>query len=326
MKTVCDIILKINGLLLVFFSGHIIHAQNYPRDTSFSIRSETIKVQKKYPAAVPVSEFSVKNIIEVRNTIYKVQGDHALSMDIFRPYIEGNGLLPVVVMIHGGGWASGDKSHLIPLAQKIAENGFAASTIEYRLSPEAKYPAALQDISCAVYWIIRNRALYNIDTSKIMLLGCSSGGQLATLAGQFINDKKFIDPECGKAGKVRAIINIDGILDFTHPAESAKDTIPGNHSAASRWLGTTLKETPSLWKSVSPVNNVHKDMPPVLFLNSLLERFHAGRDQMIELMNEYGIYSEVYIVKDSPHAIWLFYPWFDEVYVAVIKFLSKFKE
>lgn len=137
--------------------------------------------------------------------------------------------------------------------------------------------------------------------------------------------KKFEDTESGSpySSNVQAIVNIDGILDFTNPAESGKDALPTKPSAGKAWFGSSFKEKPELWIEASPINYVNAACPPILFINSSLARFHAGRDLMIEKLNRLKIYSEVRTIDNTPHPFWLFHPWFDETTTYMLKFLYK---
>jgi acetyl esterase/lipase len=141
------------------------------------------------------------------------------------------------------------------------------------------------------------------------------------LFGLFLFHKlcKFIGISCpSKLGhlNVQAIIDIDGILAFHHP-ESAEGKV------AAEWLGGTYEEKPGVWQDASALTHVSKNTPPCLFINSSNPRFHAGRDDMIKKLNDFGIYSEVHTFPDTPHPFWFFHPWFDPTVKYIVDFLDK---
>lgn len=296
---------------------------DFPRDTSFSVWSAGQKIAKDFPDAVSVLEFENLDINRERDVVYYSLENRKLHTDIFYPKSTGK-KVAAVILIHGGGWASGNKSHLVPLAQKLAENGFFAATAEHRLSPEALYPAAITDLKTVVKWIKINAGKYNIDTLKIAVLGCSSGATLATLLGNTGQNPKFQSHKMASnvSDKVQAIINIDGILDFTDPNESAKDDNPEKPSAGARWFGFTFQQKPEIWVEASPLTYTNATTPPTLFINSALPRFHAGRDQYIKILSENKIYSRVVTIENTPHPFWLFYPWFDKTWPEIVDFLK----
>ncbi|HPE58640.1 MAG TPA: alpha/beta hydrolase, partial [Bacteroidales bacterium] len=223
------------------------------------------------------------------------------------------------------GWASGNKSHLVPMAQKLAENGFVAATVEYRLSPEAKYPAGVIDLKTAVKWFKSNASEFHLDTTKIAVLGTSAGATLATLLGTTGGNYVFPShPGFERIGdQVQVIVNMDGVLDFTDPAESGKDNDPNKPSAGARWFGYTFNEKPELWIEASPNTYVNNHTPPTLFINSALPRYHAGRDKYLDVLNQNDIYNEVHTIEKTPHPFWLFHPWFDEALPFIISFLDR---
>ena len=313
-------------LLVLPFAGI---AQNwstdFPRDTSFSVNSAYKKAVKDYPKITSVTPFSDLNIEANWNVVYCAVGKRELHADVFYPKQKLKGKLPGVLLIHGGGWASGNKSHLVPMAQKLAAAGYVTASVEYRLSPEATYPAGVVDLKTAVKWFKIRAEDYGLDTSRIAVLGTSAGATLATLLGTTGNTTLFSSHFLGEKmnAKVHAIVNMDGVLDFTDPAESEKDDDPAKPSAGARWFGATFKEKPELWIEASPNTYVSKNTPPTLFVNSSIPRFHAGRDKYLDTLNQYNIYNEVHTIENTPHPYWLFHPWFDEAFPIVKDFLNK---
>ncbi|MFV0593987.1 MAG: alpha/beta hydrolase fold domain-containing protein [Draconibacterium sp.] len=300
---------------------------DFPRDTSFNVQNTFLKEQKKFPFITIVEELHSYDVIAQRDVVYCTLGNRKLHADVFYPSDESK-KHPGVILIHGGGWASGNKSHLVPLAQKLAANGFVAASVEYRLSPEAKYPAGVNDLKTAVKWFKTQADDFGLDTTKIATLGTSAGATLATLLGVtggnpvFTSHPRFENV----SGQVQAIVNMDGVLDFTDPAESGKDNDPTKPSAGARWFGYTFKEKPELWIEASPNIYVDKNTPPTLFINSSLPRFHAGRAKYLEILNQAGTYNEVHTIENTPHPYWLFHPWFDEAWPLVVDFLNKIWE
>lgn len=314
-------------LILLTFSVSLIFSQNsrqttFPRDTSYTLRSAYEKHKKSYPFIKAIRYDTSNGSLQYGNIRYNSGEQRALLLDIFSKAERPGILKPAVILIHGGGWRSGDRTLMYPLADDLAKHGYAAIPVEYRLSPEARYPAAVNDIHAAVAWILQNGGAYGIDATRIAILGCSAGGQLAGLVGlTFGMDKNHGNPH-GK--HIRAIVNIDGIMDFTSKAARKYEDSPAKKTtSAGKWFGGRYAEKEELWKEASPLYYVNKNSPPILFINSARPRFHAGRDEVIEKFNGFSIYSEVRAFDDAPHSFWLFDPWFEKTASYTIDFLDK---
>ncbi|MDP4291324.1 MAG: alpha/beta hydrolase [Bacteroidota bacterium] len=316
------------SLVSTCLSAQIVTIQGIPRDTSFTIYQAWKGIHTNFPDAQIVYPKLPEGLRAETDLAYAVlpdtpYGKRILHLDLFRPVKPGK--YPVLIMIHGGGWRSGDRTLEVPMAQQIAARGYVTACVEYRLSPEALYPAAVFDIKAAIRFLRTNAKRYNIDPTRIAVSGTSAGGQLAALIGTTGEVKKFEGDEGNNAvsSKVQAVIDIDGILDFTDPNESAKDTDPAKRSAGAYWFGATFKEAPQKWIEASALTYAGQDTPPILFVNSALPRFHAGRDTVISILNKYGIYSEVHTIPGTPHPFWLFSPWFRPTVDYMVAFLNK---
>jgi acetyl esterase/lipase len=295
-----------------------------PRDTSFTVDNTMTKVRQQYPNTTLVVPEIPKGVLAHENIVYAKDGTRELHLDLFAPATRSEKGYPGIILIHGGGWRSGNRQMEWPMAQHLSARGYVTATVEYRLSPEALYPTGIHDLKASIRWMRQNAAKYNIDPKKIGVYGCSAGGELAAFLGTTGDSKKF-EGSIGnshKSSRVQAVVDIDGVLDFTDPAESAKDTDPQKPSAGRAWFGASFKEKPDLWREASPINHVNENTAPILFVNSSLPRFHAGRDEGIDKMKKLGIYSEVHTIPDTPHPFWLFHPWFDEAFGYIVAFLD----
>ena len=304
------------AILLFFFSKFVFAQVDYPIDTTYTVKSVYDKVKKDYPNVSLVQPRKYEYVKQKKEIVYKIINDRKLHLDgYYNTYNKRN---PAVVILHGGGWKSGNKSQMETFAIELASKGYSCFTIEFRLSPEAIYPAAIFDVKSAIQYLRKNARKFNIDATKIAVLGCSSGGQMAALIGTTNENKNFEEEKTNNKTRsnVKAIVNIDGILAFKHP-----ESIEGK--VASLWLGGSYEEKPSVWQQASALNHTNKNTPPVLFVNSSISRFHAGRNDMIEIMNKYGIYNEVQTIQKSPHSFWFLNPWFDETINYTASFLDK---
>jgi len=282
----------------------------------YTIATTFEKYKKEYPFIELIQSFASENVIAEEDIVYKKTATSNLKLDIYCPKISSEEKWPAVLLIHGGGWISGSKENLRILAQHLAENGFVAITASYRLSREAPYPAGVIDLKDALRWMKLNAEKYHVDTQKIAVLGTSAGAQLATLVGVTPNSEIYNEKDEKISSEVQAIVNIDGITSFIHP-DAEESEIAG------LWLGGLRNENPKNWKEASPLEYVNKNTPPTLFINSSMPRFHAGRDDMIKILEENNIYSEVHTLEGSPHSFWLLEPWFQPTLDYTVSFLNK---
>ncbi|WP_304646000.1 glycosyl hydrolase family 28 protein [uncultured Duncaniella sp.] len=303
-----------------------------PRDTSFTVWSTDKKIRKNHPEAV-VAKPSLPDGVRAYNdvvytTIKKTRfGDRDLHVDIFRP--DDNKTYPALIMIHGGGWNSGDKSLQIPMAQQIALRGYVTIPVEYRLIPEALYPAGLHDIKTAVRWVRANAARYGIDPERIAVSGCSAGAQLATLVGVTNGSKTHEGKGDWRkvSSDVQAVINMDGIATFVSESNIAdardrfnkKGVLPVN----AQWLGGLYEDSPNNWKEASSLLWITPKSAPVCFISSGLPRYSDGRDSLVAIYDSLGIYSERHRIPVDVHPFWFFHPWVDTTVDYATSFLDR---
>lgn len=304
------------------------HAQTeIPRDTTYTVWSTFQKLKKNAPLAiVVVKPIQSPDIVERFNVPYLTVefngGKRELKADLFYPK-KIKKKLPGVVLVHGGGWRSGDKSMNTPLAQQLALNGYFVMSVEYQLSLEAKYPAAVHNLKASVRWLRSNAQEFQLNENYIAIIGGSAGGQLASLIGA-TNDNPEYEGNQGRtefSSQVQAVVDLDGLLDFSDPENLAVKRTA--QSADVFWLEGHYDSIPDKWRAASPLYQVTKKSPPYLFINSSQKRFHAGYKAMVAQLASMDIKSEVVDLKNAPHSYWLFDPWFKPMTESIISFLNK---
>lgn len=309
--------------LLVFIAAKGVCGQTI-RDTSFSVYTAYAKALKNYPGISIAAGIHSNEIKEQKDVVYCDLNGRKLLLDIFCPVdkAKSNGI--AIIIIHGGGWRSGNRAMHYPLAQSLCLQGYTCFTPEYRLSTEALFPAAVFDIKASIKWVRENADAYNIGASKITALGFSAGGEIAAFVGTTAGIEKFEPKGCNNnfSSEVNAVVDIDGTLSFTHP-ESSEGNDSKKLSAATQWFGVAKKDSLALWEEASPLTHVSKQAPPALFINSSVAPMHAGRDDYIKVLDENNIYSEVHSFENSPHTFCLFHPWFGPTVHCIDGFLKK---
>ena len=138
----------------------------------------------------------------------------SLRLDAFVP--DGTGPSPAVIMVHGGGWNTGDKSggrtkgYMAPMDDPLARAGFAWFEINYRLAPKFLYPACIDDVETAIRWVKAHAAEYHVDPNRIAISGESAGGHLVDLAAA----------RADKSTQVAAVVSFYGAYDLVFQAKA----------------------------------------------------------------------------------------------------------
>jgi acetyl esterase/lipase len=298
-----------------------------PAPDSYTAATTYKKLAPAYPFIRIAGSGVPASVRAITGLVYAQRGGHALQLDLYLPAQPKSVPVPGIVFVHGGGWRAGVRENFAPMAIRMAERGYAAATISYRLSPEALYPAAVQDVRAAVRWMRTHATAYGIDPSRIAVGGGSAGGQIAALAGVTDGLARF-DPDGGPgavSGGVQAIVNIDGLSDFSSEAARRYEDDPARQpSAAAAWFGGRYAEKEALWREASPLYYVNAKTPPVLFIGSGQPRFSVGREEMLERMREAGVPGRVVVLPGTPHSFWLFDPWLEPTVEATAAFLDQY--
>lgn len=316
----------VTTMLLLFISAINVDAENYPVDTSYTIQKQLRKYIKKYPYLIPAKDQTASGISEFRDVVYATleetkYGKRELHADIFSP--DKNGTYPVIILVHGGAWQSGNKKLLVPLAQLLAKKGFVTVAVEYQLGLEAPYPAAVHNIKAAVRYMRANCHNYHVNPDKIVIAGTSAGGHLAALVG-LTNGVEKMEGNMGNndvSSRVQAIVDIDGVLSFL--SATMLNATRAVNSPDINWIGGTFEEEPHLWKEVSPVYYVNEKSVPILFLGSGYPRYLSGMDELIGMYEDLGIYYDVHEFDVEMHTFWLFHPFVDMTATRISSFLRK---
>jgi acetyl esterase/lipase len=202
---------------------------------------------------------------EVFHDIAYASVSAAQKMDIYLP--DGKGPFPVVVLIHGGAFKMGDKGMEARNAEALVAKGYAAASINYRLSGEAKFPAQIEDCKAAVRFLRANAAKYRLNTEKIGSWGASAGGNLSAMLGTSSGVAELEGSNLGNAGvssKVIASVDWFGPMNFLTMDEEAKSlnfSINTNSetSPESQLIGKAIQAAPELVQKANPATYITKD-------------------------------------------------------------------
>jgi alpha-L-fucosidase 2 len=190
---------------------------------------------------------------------YANPGGESLRLDASVP--EGKGPFPAVILLHGGGWSTGDKSGgknralIAPMQDPLSRAGFAWFSINYRLAPTNRYPACLEDVETAIRWVKAHAGEFGIDTNRLALAGESAGAHLAALAAV----------RATPTTRVQAVVAFYGPFDLSRgltnnaPLATSLATLTG--------FTNYTTEAATLIRAASPINYVKPGLPPFLLVH-----------------------------------------------------------
>jgi acetyl esterase/lipase len=236
----------------------------------------------------------------LRNREYIKRDSGPLAMDIYMP--QGAGPFPGVLVVHGGAWTMGSRVQLAAIANALAEHGYTAATVSYRLAPKHPFPAQLYDCQAAVRWMRQHAAELKLDPAHVGGFGYSAGGQLVALLGT-LGDDEFREmgvPNDAPSARLQAVVAGGAPCDFR--------PLPANSTRLAYWLGGTPAEKPDAYRTASPAAFITPDDPPMFF-------FHGARDllvpahspqRMVALLTAAGVGAEMHLIKDAGHIEALF--------------------
>lgn len=208
-----------------------------------------------------VSLFSLRNVFlgfpkntsAPKTLIYSQT--HNLSLDLYQATCESK--CPFVVVVHGGGWDSGDSKQLEHLHQILAANGVSVASINYRLVPNAIWPTQKEDLTAAVEFLKSNSSELNLDSNRYIVMGRSAGSQIA---GVFAYTYK--DPA------LKGYINIYGPTDLEFGYEIANDTdVIESKKLLENYMGGPLLANVDQYRDASLLNFVGRESVPTLILH-----------------------------------------------------------
>ena len=211
--------------------------------------------------------------IEVTTHIFARPDGQELKLDFYAPPFAKDTTQrpPCLIVIHGGGWDSGDRTQLADWNYRWAARGCAVAAIEYRLAPRWQWPAPKEDALAALAWLKANAGHLGIDASRLVLLGRSAGAQIAEVVGYAAHDPA-----------IRGVLAYYGPSDMVFAYQIAdEDDAIRSPSLMRAYLGGTPEQQPARYDDASALRFIGPGSPPTLILHGSLDTLtshrHAGR-------------------------------------------------
>lgn len=224
---------------------------------------------------------------------YAVVDGESLKLDVSVP--DGEGPFPVAILVHGGGWGSGDKSQVhVPPTQPLTDAKITWFSIDYRLAPAHRWPACIDDVRRAIRWVKEHAAEYKGDPERVAIIGYSAGGHLAAFAAVTADDDT----------KVQAVVLFASPTDLVADCERRGGVSPALQALFDR--GETIDdEARAVLYEASPINHLRSGLPPFLLIHGTTDQsvLHSQSENLMARLEELDVPCELVTVAGAPHDI-----------------------
>ena len=288
----------------------------------FLLVATTTLAQQPKQAATRLSPELAASFEAHPGITYARYGEREMQLDLWRPK-SATQPLPAIVCVHGGGWFKGDRTSMVNLAQALAAKGYVTVTISYRLSGEAKFPAAIQDCKAAVRFLRANAAKFGIRGDAIGATGLSAGGHLVALLATSAGVKE-LEGEGGNAehsSAIQACMAMGAQSDLESArigALSSETTDPFYRT----FLGDSKAKIPQTYALASPRHHLDKADPPLAFMAGELDDPSTHGDDARADMEMLGIPTGLTVIPGAPHGFVGKQEFFDVCMAACEKFFA----
>jgi acetyl esterase len=243
-------------------------------------------------AAQGATPVAARVAVETRRDVqYGTANGKPLLLDVYVPP-GGERRRPAVLLIHGGGWRAGDKSSFAPEGRRLADRGWVALSVNYRLDEPSMYPAEVDDVAVAVRWTREHAGELGVDPDRIAALGESAGGHLTAMLATMGNGQRDV------GARIAVGVAWSGPMDLTALARSRGD------EWTNRVLGCSLAECARRVAAASPVNHVDSSDSPLLLLSSTEELVPLSQAKAMRArLNDAMVANRLEVYPGSRHAL-----------------------
>ena len=259
-------------------------------------------VATRRPTPTPPAVIETLGRVE-RDVTYCNAGAVALKMDVYYPLKVMNSPAPVAVDVHGGSWSGGDKrnSETMTDIPELLKRGYLVAAVNYRLAPEYKFPAQIQDVKCAVRYLRAQATQYNLDPKRIGAWGCSAGGNLAALLGLTDGIAEFE----GNGDYREQSSSVQAVVAMSAPADFTLTSYNSTHERVFLHVFGATSNTDPILLHFSPVTYVSKNASPFFILGGDLDETvpQQQSEELARRLIQSGGKANLQIVKNAHHCM-----------------------
>ena len=239
-----------------------------------------------------------EGVTAVRNIAYVENGHERQKLDLYLPK-DAKAPTPVIVWIHGGAWLGGSKEN--PPVLPVVRLGYAAASINYRLSQHATFPAQIEDCKAAIRWLRANAKSHRLDAGHIGVWGASAGGHLVALLGTSGGVKEWdsVGGSRDQSSSVQCVVDFFGPTDFTKMGGRHDDP----QSPEARLIGGSVQEKKAEAVKANPITYIDAKDPPFLILHGEADRTvpHGQSVLLQDALKKAGVESKLVSLPGAGH-------------------------
>lgn len=212
--------------------------------------------------------FRVQAHTTQRDIEYATIDGVSLRLDLYLPNHPSDGLVPLVIWVHGGGWRAGSKD--VTYAPQTLGEGYAVASVDYRLSGVETFPAQIHDVKAAVRWLRAHATEFGLDPERFGAWGSSAGGHLVALLGVSCGHPNLagtVGDYLDESSCVQAICDFYGPTDLLSLLEQRGTNTVRRPMAEDLLVGGPVEELQDLAWLASPMAHVGSDVPPFLIMH-----------------------------------------------------------
>ena len=263
---------------------------------------DAASAQSTVPEVLSASSPYGESIVR-RNIPYVANPSPRQNFDLYLPRTNLGKAFPLIVWIHGGAWTMGIKDW--DNVKYLVRHGYAIASLDYRIAPESKFPAQIQDCNLALNFIVAHAEAYGVDPRRLVVAGASAGGHVALLLGLARHE-----PDFGANPAIKPV----AILDFFGPVDlnQMENDLLAVHSekglalirdVGPKFLGSPIEQSSVQGRKASPVNYVTSASPRVLILQ-------GGKDDLVPAaqswrlrtaLNKAGVKNQLTMIDNAGH-------------------------
>ncbi len=270
--------IALSAIALVLFTTPLIRVQSVASELESGLRAAFGPAVDSLPEQHRASPFSFGRMlgskdwknIRFSTYTYAIKGDDTLTLNFYRPKDEvklpqmKDGKRPCLLVVHGGSWKSGSNKELPNVNRYFASQGYAVASINYRLAPQHKSPAPVEDVASALAWLRDRADALGIQPDNFVLVGHSAGGQIVLASAYTLNDPG-----------IRGVMGFYGPTDMLYAWNDPHNPLVMRHrDVLADFLGGAPKEVRAKYIEASPAMFVNAQTPPTLLV-------HGGLDQHV---------------------------------------------